>query len=144
MTNKNINKLLLFTFFLGLAGIYSCGGGEEEPQIDCSASDIAVAVQNTEDASCSGAGSLSVLGSGGTAPYEYSIDGAGFQSATEFSNVASGSYTVTVRDANGCTSTTSAVVGGNVAVISVTTTLEDAGGCNGTDGKITVVASGGD
>ncbi len=46
---------------------------------------------------------------GGAAPYEYSIDGVNFvaDSGTlleeSFSNLTDGTYTVTVRDANGCT-----------------------------------------
>ena len=43
---------------------------------------------------------------GGIAPYEYSIDGITFQASNTFSNVDSGDYTLTVRDANNCTSTT--------------------------------------
>ncbi|TRZ46049.1 T9SS type B sorting domain-containing protein [Robertkochia solimangrovi] len=40
---------------------------------------------------------------GGTAPYEYSIDGTNFSSNNSFSGLIDGSYTVVVRDANGCT-----------------------------------------
>ncbi|SKB44759.1 gliding motility-associated C-terminal domain-containing protein [Maribacter arcticus] len=44
--------------------------------------------------------------SGGTAPYEYSIDGVNFFSgpgAERFTGLIDGTYTVTIRDANGCT-----------------------------------------
>ncbi len=44
--------------------------------------------------------------SGGTAPYEYSIDGINFVSgagAERFSNLTNGTYTITVRDDAGCT-----------------------------------------
>lgn len=143
MIITNFNKLLSFAFLIGCMCLASCGS-DDEPTVDCSVSGLIVSVQNVDDASCVGAGAISVLGSGGEEPYEYSIDGAGFQSAAEFSNVASGSYTVTIRDANDCTATTQAVVGGDVSVIAVTTTLEDAGGCNGSDGQITVTAAGGD
>lgn len=45
---------------------------------------------------------------GGTAPYEYSIDGVNFipdttPSANRFENLTDGTYTITVRDAAGCT-----------------------------------------
>ncbi|MBO0330890.1 T9SS type B sorting domain-containing protein [[Muricauda] lutisoli] len=39
---------------------------------------------------------------GGTAPYEYSIDGVNFVGSPTFSNLTDGNYTVTIRDANGC------------------------------------------
>ncbi|MHA7831608.1 MAG: T9SS type B sorting domain-containing protein [Flagellimonas sp.] len=46
---------------------------------------------------------------GGTAPYEYSIDGVNFGSASTFNNLADGTYTVTVRDDLGCIFTTNAI-----------------------------------
>ncbi|WP_088339964.1 T9SS type B sorting domain-containing protein [Robiginitalea sediminis] len=40
---------------------------------------------------------------GGTAPYEYSIDGLAFGASDTFTGLTAGNYTITVRDANGCT-----------------------------------------
>lgn len=39
---------------------------------------------------------------GGTAPYEFAIDGVTFQSSDTFTGLTEGSYIITVRDANGC------------------------------------------
>lgn len=48
--------------------------------------------------------------SGGTAPYQYSInDGGAFQSGATFSNLAPGTYRAKVKDANGCESVSSNV-----------------------------------
>ncbi|TQO38932.1 gliding motility-associated-like protein [Arenibacter algicola] len=50
---------------------------------------------------------------GGTAPYSYSIDGVNFVSgpgAETFSNLTSGSYSITIRDATLCTFVTNSVV----------------------------------
>ncbi|WP_222982592.1 T9SS type B sorting domain-containing protein [Flagellimonas meishanensis] len=46
---------------------------------------------------------------GGTAPYEYSIDGVSFGASPTFSNLTDGTYTITVRDANGCTFPTNSI-----------------------------------
>lgn len=46
---------------------------------------------------------VTISASGGTAPYTHSINGINFQSSTVFNNVATGNYTVTAKDANGCT-----------------------------------------
>src|SRR5439155_25126473 len=50
-------------------------------------------------------GSVTVAGSGGTSPYSYAIDGVTFGISGTFNNLAAGPYTVTVKDANGCTTT---------------------------------------
>lgn len=50
-------------------------------------------------------GQVSLMASGGVAPYEYSSDGITFQSEATF-NLPNGQYTFTVRDINGCTATT--------------------------------------
>ncbi|WP_242093830.1 T9SS type B sorting domain-containing protein [Aestuariivivens sediminicola] len=52
---------------------------------------------------CTSNGEITVSGvTGGTAPYEYSIDGINFQSGTTFTGLTNGTYTVTIRDASGC------------------------------------------
>ncbi|SEA34212.1 T9SS type B sorting domain-containing protein [Bizionia paragorgiae] len=74
----------------------------------------------------------------GIAPYTYSI-GNGFQSSPTFTVTASGTYNITVKDANGCTNT-------------ITYTIEDpigltldyaAPSCSDDDGEITVLGFGG-
>lgn len=65
---------------------------------------------------CFGAsdGTITVVGSGGTAPYTYTIAGptvntTGVLSGV-FTGLSAGSYTVTVTDNNGCTATTAPIV----------------------------------
>ncbi|MDF2456449.1 MAG: hypothetical protein K0R51_2442 [Cytophagaceae bacterium] len=53
-------------------------------------------------------GSLTVGGSGGTGPYQYSMDGGAFQASGTFTGLAPGDHNVTVRDAT--TTTASAVI----------------------------------
>ncbi|WP_017733194.1 T9SS type B sorting domain-containing protein [Nafulsella turpanensis] len=59
----------------------------------------------TKPSTCSEAsGEISISGvTGGTSPYTYSIDGTTFQSGSTFSGLMSGNYTLTVKDARGCT-----------------------------------------
>jgi gliding motility-associated-like protein len=56
--------------------------------------------------SCSGAsnGMITINPNNGTAPHQYSLNGGPFQPLNSFSGLMSGSYTVTIRDANNCTS----------------------------------------
>lgn len=58
---------------------------------------------------------ITASGNGGTPPYEYSLNGGAYQSSGTFSNLAPGSYTITVRDAHGCT-----FAGNSVVVLSST------------------------
>ncbi len=55
-------------------------------------------------------GSVSVTAKGGTPAYQFSIDGTNFQGDNSFTDLAPGTYTVTVKDTNGCTNTASAIV----------------------------------
>ena len=69
---------------------------------------------------------------GGTAPYQFSIDGTNFQPDAAFSNVATGSVTVTVRDANNCTDTEVVTITDNLSLEATadafTITAEASGG----------------
>ncbi|MCF6361110.1 MAG: T9SS type A sorting domain-containing protein [Cyclobacteriaceae bacterium] len=49
-----------------------------------------------------GDGSITLSPTGGTSPYEYSIDGINFGSSGSFTSLLAGDYTVTIRDANNC------------------------------------------
>jgi len=50
----------------------------------------------------------------GSSSFTYSKDGINFQASNIFNNMAAGNYTITVKDANGCTASASAGVGTKV------------------------------
>lgn len=50
-------------------------------------------------------GAFTITATGGTPDYSYSLDGVNFQPGSTFSHLPAGMYLVTVKDANGCTST---------------------------------------
>jgi gliding motility-associated-like protein len=89
-------------------------------------------------------GSVTATGTGGVAPYEYSLNSGGWQTLGTFGSLAAGNYVITVRDASMVTfdipvtiySPDEAVGGG---IISQTDVL-----CAGTaTGSVTVTATGG-
>jgi len=62
-------------------------------------------------ASCSGNdGIITIIATGGTTPYQYSINGTTFGSSPNATAPAVGPYTITVKDANGCLATTTNTV----------------------------------
>lgn len=87
-------------------------------------------------------GSITTNGSGGAAPYEYSLNGASFQSPGSFTNLAAGNYTVSVRDANGCSSTQNVTLSaGSAPSLSITNVIQP--GCSQNNGAFTAQGSGG-
>ena len=85
-------------------------------------------------------GSITVTGSKGTPPYEFSIDGTNFQSGNIFTGLPSGKYGVTIRDAGGLSSTSPATVSN--ACITVKGSTANAR-CGNNNGSILVGASDG-
>src|SRR5690349_15959756 len=64
---------------------------------------------SAETVSCNGGSTtLTASASGGTSPYQYSLDGVTYQAGTSFT-VNAGFYTGTVKDANGCRATSQAI-----------------------------------
>lgn len=90
---------------------------------------------------CNGAhnGSLAATATGGTSPFTYSIDGTNFYSQSVVNNLAAGTYTVTAKDANGCTKTFNTTITEPTAVsVSGVSTSS-----TGSDGTITLTGAGG-
>ncbi|MBL0294696.1 MAG: gliding motility-associated C-terminal domain-containing protein [Saprospiraceae bacterium] len=77
---------------------------------------------------------------GGTSPFLYSIPTALNQSIGTFNNLASGSYDMTVTDANGCQIIRNTSIAASQAIV-LSSLLIDSTSCIGNDGKITVNVS---
>ena len=98
------------------------------------------------DETCTGNdGQIAISGeTGGTAPYEYSIDGGAYQTSATFGTLSAGSYDIQIRDDNGCESAVSSVSVGNNCCGAGTFTITfdtDNPDCNGgTDGEIEVTS----
>ncbi len=100
---------------------------------------------NVTTATCgSSDGSVDITGvTGGTAPYQYDFDGSGFSNTTTYNGLATGSYPVTVQDANGCTYQEAVNVPNSGAPTIDNLKVTD-NTCNGScDGSLDVQASGG-
>ncbi|MEZ5045389.1 MAG: hypothetical protein R2831_00165 [Chitinophagaceae bacterium] len=91
---------------------------------------------------CNGGNStLTATAGGGTTPYSYAINGGTYQSSNSFTGITQGSYTITVKDANNCTKTTTI----NITQPSALTLSSSATPilCNGGNSTLTATAGGG-
>lgn len=88
-------------------------------------------------------GSVTVAGNGGTGAYEYALDANPFQASGTFGTLPAGTYTVTVKDANDCTSPVTVVIT-EPAVLTLNLSVKTDVKCNGnSNGAMTVAGSGG-
>jgi len=87
-------------------------------------------------------GSIIATGSFGEAPYTFSINGTVYQSSSTFNNLPAGFYTVYIKDARGCITTTGIAVENTTAPL-ITNTITAAATCGNANGSITITASGG-
>ena len=93
---------------------------------------------------CNGgtSGSATAVVTGGTEPYNYSWNTSPVQTTATATGLASGSYTVTVTDANGCKATQTVQIT-EPAVLTLSATTEDALCPDTKEGSITLEISGG-
>jgi len=99
---------------------------------------------STVSSTCSQSnGSVSAIVNGGTAPFAFLWNTTPNQSGSTANGLLPGTYSVTVTDANGCTSQSQATVSGTTSISTTITSVSNIL-CNGaSNGGATVVASGG-
>ena len=88
-------------------------------------------------------GSLSATATGGTGPYSYSWNTTPAANTASVNNVGAGSYTCTITDANGCTTTANASVTQPASALTASNTGTNPTGFGLTNGTAGVTANGG-
>jgi len=89
-------------------------------------------------------GAINIFASGGVSPYQYSINnGSTFSATSVFNNLAAGSYTVVVKDANGCTSSQVVNVAPSSSPVINSSPVTQVSCFGGNNGSIVVNATGG-
>ncbi len=105
---------------------------------------IAFNTIQTTNASCSQSnGGFSCNATGGIAPLQYKLNTGSYVSNGTFSNLAAASYTLTVKDANGCTSSTTVIVNSQSGPSINVSNFTSVSCFNGNDGTISLTATGG-
>ncbi|MFM7218501.1 MAG: T9SS type A sorting domain-containing protein, partial [Bacteroidota bacterium] len=89
---------------------------------------------------CAGAtGEASAVASGGTGPYSYAWDTNPAQNTATATGLATGTYTCTVTDAHGCTTSSTVAVSSSGALAASLTSVDAT--CAGNDGSIEVTVA---
>lgn len=98
-----VDDLSAGDYFFALTDNEACA---DTIQFTVAAPDSIQLVATAQNPSCTGDqnGQIIVEATGGTNEFEYSLDGILFNSLNAFTNLASGTYEVVVRDENGCES----------------------------------------
>ncbi|HLN53748.1 MAG TPA: LamG-like jellyroll fold domain-containing protein, partial [Lentimicrobium sp.] len=101
---------------------------------------VVLEISTTTTATCEGSndGTITASASGGTLPYQYKLNNNPYQQSNVFTGLAAGTYTVTVKDANGITKSTQAVIASIPASMPTPTADVINATCNSADGAITV------
>ena len=94
------------------------------------------------DPVCTSPGEITATATGGTTPYQYSLSGGAYQQADSFNNLASGNYTVVVKDTLGCLSNTANTTIAPYTPLSLSL-LVDSITCASPTGQIIATGSGG-
>lgn len=137
MTNlKHIITLLIVVVTVSISG---CTYETIESNLCTSLPNIdALTILGTECGKATG--SIEVISSSET-PVTFSIDGVAFQESNLFTNLVAQSYTITLKNDLGCTTSQSVTIE-NLNGINILVTSSPSG-CNASNGTISVVASGG-
>jgi hypothetical protein len=116
---------------------------ELEP-VDCEINRPGIDLDTKKDpAACdTNDGSISVTGSAGRLPYQFNINGGAYQPSGSFNHLGGGTFTVGIRDANGCTNTTEVSLFIASSDLAATVHTEEDNECLNNNGSITVTATG--
>ncbi len=127
-----------FTSDWGMSGWFEHTGswtGKGDINFDA----VCDSTEYTQSSTCNGTADLTV--SGGAAPYTYTWSNGG--TSQDVAGLCAGSYTVTITDAYGCTTTKSVTIGSQSTPLTVTCNSTDVTIQGGSNGIASVTVSGG-
>jgi hypothetical protein len=114
VSGNTIDELELGTYQISAEDSQGCTASLSVTVQDEVAEITAVAEASTAECGTS-EGVISLTASGGEGPYTYSLDGENFRTENEFNQLEPGQYTVTVQDANGCSTELTARVNSGIS-----------------------------
>jgi mono/diheme cytochrome c family protein len=98
-------------FVLAVVACTKDENADPDPAPDCISANAPAVSTSVENAACGTTdGRIQVTATGGRAPFQFSLNATNFQAGSEFSGLSPGNYTITIKDADGCTSTATAQI----------------------------------
>lgn len=142
-TTQDISGLAAGSYTVTVTDVNGCVGTATRVITQPAILNSAITAQS--NVSCFGGSnaSVTVAGSGGTTPYQYSLNGGPNQASGTFSGLAAGAYTVTITDANGCIRNQPVVITQPATAFSVAFTQTNVLCSGASTGAINVTPSGG-
>jgi len=148
-TTEDITGLIAGTYSVTITDAHACTSTHSKTLTQPAVLDLTSSVTNATCPAFTN-GAINITVTGGTTPYTFSWSGPSAFSATteDISGLASGNYTVTITDANGCTKISTITVTQPSSIVVTNTTSMYTGGhevsCyNGNNGSINVTVVGG-
>lgn len=119
-------KNLLLAFVFSALVFNACKEKTEDPKpnVDCSTKNIVITTVVDSTIKCSSTGKITVSATGSTG-FTFKLDAGNFQSGAEFKDLAEGSYTITAKDAEGCTKTANVTIGAKTTLGAKFTLVKD-------------------
>ena len=140
-TNQNLSNIAAGTYTVTVTDANSCTVTSTATVTQPSAA-LSTTISGT-DVSCNGSatGVVNTNPSGGTSPYTYTWDDPSFQTTQNATGLYQGTYSVTITDSKGCTTTASQLINEPAAII-ITPTINNAT-CGNSDGSASISVNGG-
>ncbi|MDZ7879800.1 MAG: PKD domain-containing protein [Saprospiraceae bacterium] len=139
-TSNVFSNLAAGTYTVTIKDANGCTA-RQQVSVTNSGSAASITSVTPQSATCgSSNGSLTVVATG--TGLQYALNNGTYQTSNVFSNLAVGVYTVTIKDANGCTATQQATVTNSGSAVSITSITPQSATCGGMNGSLTVTATG--
>lgn len=136
-TSTNYSNLSAGTYPIIVKDVNGCTYSTTTT-ISNAAGPTAIQSQQTADFCAQANGTISITNvTGGTAPYQYNLNNQGWVSTTNFNNLAAASYSLDVKDNNGCTYSTSITITAGTGPTNVAYASSPAN-CGQNDGAVTI------
>jgi gliding motility-associated-like protein len=141
ITTQNLTNVVSGTYTCTVTDANSCTGSATITINNLNG--VVASIGSSTDILCFGqsTGAISVNQAGGVGPYTYTWS-PNVSAAGSAANIAAGTYSITVSDASGCTSTTSVTLT-QPPLLTVTASTAPVAVCNGTPVTITSTPGGG-